>query len=150
MMATNLTIKKDLAGISSHKARDCQPCLTSEDIWIPSRHPCLPLQEHLAPRFNYIIRCMHVLHRHMCIATHVMLLSYFVVVLRLSLLCSPSCPGIHCIDQAGFRFTDICLSLPLKYWDDRCVQPCQAILFLWLIWKVLLCKAVKCLTASVG
>lgn len=32
-------------------------------------------------------------------------------------LCSPSCPGIYSVDQAGMELTEICLPLPLKCWN---------------------------------
>ena len=35
----------------------------------------------------------------------------------LASVCSPGCPGIHYVDQAGFELTLICLSLPPKCWD---------------------------------
>jgi hypothetical protein len=30
---------------------------------------------------------------------------------------SPGCPGTHCVDQAGFKLTDICLLLSPQCWD---------------------------------
>ena len=38
-------------------------------------------------------------------------------------LCSPGCPRTLSVDQAGLELTEICLTLPLKYWDLRCVPP---------------------------
>jgi hypothetical protein len=35
-------------------------------------------------------------------------------------LCSPGCPGTHCVDQAGLDFTEIRLLLPPKWRSYRC------------------------------
>jgi hypothetical protein len=32
-------------------------------------------------------------------------------------LCSPGCSGIHSVDQASPKLTEICLRLPPKYCD---------------------------------
>jgi hypothetical protein len=32
-------------------------------------------------------------------------------------LCSPGCPGTHSVDQAGLKFTEICLPLLPECWD---------------------------------
>jgi hypothetical protein len=39
-------------------------------------------------------------------------------------LCSPGCPWTLYVVQAGLRVSEICLLLPFKYWDQRCVPPC--------------------------
>jgi hypothetical protein len=37
-------------------------------------------------------------------------------------LCSPGCPGISSLDQAGLKLTDICLPLPPKCWEPTTAQ----------------------------
>jgi hypothetical protein len=42
---------------------------------------------------------------------------------RASSLCSPGYPETCYVDQAGFKLTEICLSVPPERWDCRCTLP---------------------------
>jgi hypothetical protein len=42
----------------------------------------------------------------------------FIYLDRVSLCPSPGCPGTLSVDQAGLKFTEICLPLPPKCWNQ--------------------------------